>query len=64
MISFISLLEIINVVIPDQQIFFWIAAFVADAATVNPNAIKTLLFNGLSTFSLKGIPFVSDGFKF
>ena len=32
----------------------WIAAFVADAAAVNPNGIKTLLANGFSTFLIKG----------
>ena len=31
-----------------------IAAFVADAAAVNPNGIKTLLANGFSTFLIKG----------
>ena len=55
-ISFISLLEIINVVLPDPNIFLWIAASVADAAAVNPDGIKTLLANGLSTFLIKGKP--------
>ena len=32
----------------------WIAAFVADAAAINPNGIKTLLANGFSTFPIKG----------
>ena len=31
------------------KFFIWIVAFVADAAAVNPNGIKTLLVNGLST---------------
>ena len=41
MISFISSLEIINVVVPDPNIFLWIDGSVADAAagTVNPNGI-------------------------
>ena len=59
MISFIYSSEIINVVrfaksegcAPDLNIFLWIAAFVADADAVSPNGIKTLLANGLSTFS-------------
>ena len=34
---------------------------VADAAVVNPNGIKTLLANGLSTFFLKGNPVFSIG---
>ena len=54
MISFISSLEI-NAVVPDPNIFLGIAASVVDAAAVNPNGIKTLLANGLSTFSLKAI---------
>ena len=48
MISFISLFEIINVVIPVPKIFFWVAASVADTAAVNPNGIKKLLANVLS----------------
>ena len=47
MVSFISSLEIINVVIPDLNMFWWIAAPVADAAAVNPNCIKTLQANVL-----------------
>ena len=35
MISLISSLEIINVVIPEPNVFFQIAAFVADVADVN-----------------------------
>ena len=42
MIPFISSFKIINVVIPDPNIFLWIAAPVAAAAAVNPNGIKTL----------------------
>ena len=40
MISFISSFEIINVVIPDANIFLSITASIADAAAVNPNDIK------------------------
>ena len=54
MISSISSFESINVVIPDPKTFFWIAASVAVAAAVNPNGIKTLLANDLSTSSVKG----------
>ena len=50
MISSISSLQIINVVVPDPIIFLWITASVPDAAPVNPNGIKTLLGNGLTTF--------------
>ena len=63
MISFISSLEIINVVKPDPNIFLEIAASVADAAAVNPNGIITLLANGLSTFPIKGNPVFSNGPK-
>ena len=35
---------------PDPNIFSWIAASVADAATVNPTGINTLLANILSIF--------------
>ena len=40
MISFISLSEIINVVIAGRNLFFWKAACVADATAANPNCIK------------------------
>ena len=63
-ISFISSYETINVVIPDQKIFSWIAASVAAAAAaVNPNGIKTLLTNGFSTFFIKDKPAFSNGPK-
>ena len=39
------------------------AASVADAAAVNPNSIKSLLANGLSTFPIKGNPVFSNGSK-
>ena len=61
MISFISLLEINNVVLPDSKIFLWTTEFVADSAAVNSNGIKTLLANGLSTFPIKGNPVFSIG---
>ena len=35
----------------------------ADAATVNPNGIKMLLANGLSTFFIKGKSALSNGPK-
>ena len=37
---------------------------VADAAVVNPNASKTLLANGFSTFPIKGNPAFSNGPKY
>ena len=42
MISFISSLEVFNVAKPDQNIFLWIAASIADAAAVNLNDIKNM----------------------
>ena len=39
------------------------AASVADAATVNPNGVKTLSANGFSTFSIKGNAILSNGLK-
>ena len=50
-------------VVPDPSIFLWIVAFVADAAPVNPNSIKTLLTNVLSTFFIKDTPVFSNGPK-
>ena len=68
-ISLISWFEIINVVIndakpegwPDPNIVFWIAASAANAAGFNPNGIKTLLANGLSSFLIKGNSVFSNG---
>ena len=54
MIFLIFLLEIISVVIPDPWLFFCFyefAASVTDAATVNPNGIKTFFINGNPTFN-------------
>ena len=58
--SFISSSEIINDITPDSHIFLWIAAFIDNAAAVNPNVIKMLLANGLSTFCIKGSPVFSN----
>ena len=60
-VPFISSLEIVNVVKPDPNIFLRIAASVTYAAAVNPNAIKTFLANGLSTFPIKGSPVFNNG---
>ena len=58
MISFISSIEIINVVVPDPNIFLSIAGSAADAATVNP-----ILTNGLSTFPIQGNLVFNNGPK-
>ena len=63
MISFISLFEIINVVVLDRNIFLWTDASLADTAAVTPNCIKMRLSNGLSTFPIKGNPVFSNGPK-
>ena len=63
MISVICSLKIINVVLPDPNIFLSIATSVADAATINPNSVKTFLANGLSTFPIKCNPVSSNGPK-
>ena len=55
-ISFISSFEIISTVTLDPKIFFWIVASVADVTAVNPNVIRTLLANDLSTVLIKGKP--------
>ena len=41
--------------------FLCIAASAADAATVNPKMIKTLLANGLITFFINGNPVFNNG---
>ena len=63
MISFISSFEIVFVFIPYPEMFFQITVSVADASAVNPNGIKTLLADGLSTFSTKGKPVFSNSPK-
>ena len=46
---------------PDPQIFFWIAASVAETAAINPNSTKILLVNGVSTFFVNGKSTPIDG---
>ena len=57
----------INAVIPDPNIFLWIAASLAAAAAaaaaVNPNGIKTLLATVLSKFLIKDNSVFSNGLK-
>ena len=53
MILFIFSFGIIKFVVPDPNIFLWIAVFVAHAFAGNSNCFKTFLANGLSTFSIK-----------
>ena len=53
----------INDFLSDPNIFLWIAASTAAAAVVNPNGIKMVLANGLSTFPIKGNPGFSNGPK-
>ena len=55
--------NIVNVVTLDSNIFLWIATSVSDAAAVNPDGIKTLLANGLSSLFIRGNPGFSNGPK-
>ena len=63
MISFTSSLEFITVILLDPTISLWIGAFIADAAAVNPNEIKTLLASGFSTFFILDNPVFINGPK-
>ena len=40
--------------VPKPRFFLWIPVSAADSAAVNPNGIKTLLANGVSTFLIIG----------
>ena len=55
MISYISLFEIVSVVVPDLRIFFWIIASVAAIPAVNPNGSKTLLARDVSKFFIEEV---------
>ena len=48
--SFISSFEIIDVVIPEPCIFFWIPALVGDAAAVTHDGAKILFFKETAIF--------------
>ena len=61
--SFISLFDIISVVVPETKIFLCILASAADAPSVSPNGIKTLLAYGLITFFINGNPVFNNGQK-
>ena len=54
--SSISSFDIISIVVPEPKIFLCFPASAADATTVNPNSIKTLLVYGLITFFINGSP--------
>ena len=56
--SSISSFDITSVVVPDPKIFLCIPASAADAVAANPNGIKTLLVDGLITFSLMVVLFL------
>ena len=61
--SSISSFDIISVAVPEPNFFLCFPASVADAAAVNPNVIKRLLANGLTTFFNNGNPIFSNGPK-
>ena len=63
MISLISSIEIINIVVSYPNLFLCIAASVPACVAVNPNGVKTLLGNGLSTCPFKGNPVFRKGPK-
>ena len=46
---------------PHPKIFVCIPASAADAATVNPKGIKTILASGLITLFISGNPVFSNG---
>ena len=50
MMYYISSLGIINIDISDPKTFLWVAESVAGAAVVNPNSIRKILDNAVSTF--------------
>ena len=49
-----ALSEIINDVVPELWLFFEIATYVADAATVNSNSDETFLGSNVSSFFISG----------
>ena len=63
MISSIFSSEIMNAVVYDPKIFFWIAASVSDASVINLDSIKAVLANGVSTFSINGKPAAINGLR-
>ena len=58
MVSFIYSFEMINAVVPEPRIVFWIT--VSAAASVNPNLINTLLANDVNTCFINGKPVIAD----
>ena len=62
-ISSIYLFEITHAIVPDWKVFSWIATSVAEAAAVNPNGIKTLFANSVSTFFINGKPADINGLR-
>ena len=56
-------LDITNVVFLELKIFLWVPATAVGTATVNPNGIKTLLANGLSTFFIKDKLVFNNGLR-
>ena len=60
-ISIVLLCEAESVVcLPDAKIFLCIPSSAANAATVNPKGIKTLLASGLTTCFINGNPAFSN----
>ena len=61
MIPFESSFGNTNDVVYKTKCFFWVAASVDDAFTVNLNGIQTFLANGFSENFIKGKPVFSNG---
>ena len=50
-------------VVLDPKGFIWVTASAADAGTVNPNGMNTLLAGGMSTVLASTIPIFNNGPK-
>ena len=59
----ISIFDFMSVAGPDTNIFLYILASAAYAEDVNPNVIKTLLPNDLTTFFINGNAAFSKGLR-
>ena len=58
--SSISSFDVVSVVVPESKILLCISASDADAATVIPNGIKTLIANGWITFFINSKPVLTN----
>ena len=63
MISSIFSSEVMNAVVFDSKMFFWIAASVYDASVINLDSIKMVLANDVSRFFINGKPAAINGLR-